>query len=85
MFVPPFCTPPLPPGPELDSDIAGEPSRHEIEDPPLAAEDLGVPRHLGLEEPGSVVNLGADQDRPRSSPPVFSGRCRAVPHIRWAP
>ena len=44
----------LPPGPELHPDVSDEPPRHEIEYSPLAAEDLGVSRHLGLQEEGNA-------------------------------
>jgi hypothetical protein len=53
----------LPPRPEFDPDVAGEPAGHEIDDPPTATQDLGVPRHLGLEEEGSVIDRGGHQDR----------------------
>jgi hypothetical protein len=56
-----LCT--LPPRLEFDPDVTGEPPGHEIDDPPTATQDLGVPRHLGLEEEGSIIDRGGHQDR----------------------
>ncbi len=53
----------LPPRPELDSDVSGQPSRDEIENSPLATIDLSIPRHLGLEKKGGIVKLSDDQNR----------------------
>src|SRR6266446_2542579 len=54
----------LPPGPELDPHIAGNPPEEQVDDSPLAAIDLGSSGHLCLEQEGRVVDLARNQDGP---------------------
>src|SRR5947208_4965427 len=54
----------LPPRPELYSHIANDSAADQVQDPPLAAEDLGIAAHLGAKEQAGILELGADANGP---------------------
>src|ERR1041384_7960743 len=53
----------LPPGPELDPEIAREPAGDQLSDRALPAVDLGVAGHLGFQLQPGVIETGAHEDR----------------------